>query len=201
MFLIKFFSVKDYWYRFEWQHRGSPHIHGLLWLDDAPDCDKIDSITDDQRQDIIDYFDGIVQAQLGRLHSSSSLPQNPCRRRFSDLTNEELEDDLDMLLSSIQRHTKCGSHCMQKKRNSNILSCRFGYPIQCQEESTLFKDAGVWKFLPKRNDNLLQRYNQFVTQLWRGNTDFSAITSKDAVINYICTLPLVRCRLKHTRLS
>lgn len=46
-------------------------------------------------------------------------------------------------------------------------------------------DAGSWKFVPKRNDSLLQRHNKFVTQVWRGNTDFSAITSKDAVINYI----------------
>ena len=23
--------------RFEWQHRGSPHVHGLAWLPGAPD--------------------------------------------------------------------------------------------------------------------------------------------------------------------
>ena len=25
-------GVTDYWMRFEWQHRGSPHVHGLVWL-------------------------------------------------------------------------------------------------------------------------------------------------------------------------
>lgn len=34
-------------------------------------------------------------------------------------------------------------------------------------------------------DSLLQRYNPFVTQVWRGNTDFSPIISKDAVLKYI----------------
>lgn len=30
------FKVKDFWVRYEWQWRGSPHMHGLLWLNDAP---------------------------------------------------------------------------------------------------------------------------------------------------------------------
>ncbi|KAF5196427.1 hypothetical protein FRX31_013987 [Thalictrum thalictroides] len=30
------FSVVDYWYRFEWQNRGSGHVHGFLWLKDSP---------------------------------------------------------------------------------------------------------------------------------------------------------------------
>ena len=31
----------DYWMRFEWQHRGSPHLHGVAWLKDALDDEKI----------------------------------------------------------------------------------------------------------------------------------------------------------------
>lgn len=34
----------DYWYRFEWQHRGSPHVHGLAWLPNAPDVQSIVTI-------------------------------------------------------------------------------------------------------------------------------------------------------------
>jgi len=29
-------SVKHFCYRIEYQHRGSPHVHMLLWLDNAP---------------------------------------------------------------------------------------------------------------------------------------------------------------------
>ena len=28
--------IKDIWYIFEWQSRGSIHLHGLLWMNDAP---------------------------------------------------------------------------------------------------------------------------------------------------------------------
>ena len=34
-------GVKDYWLRFEYQHRGSPHVHGLAWLPNAPDIERL----------------------------------------------------------------------------------------------------------------------------------------------------------------
>lgn len=40
-------------------------------------------------------------------------------------------------------------------------------------------------FHPRRNDENLQRYNPFVTMIWRANTDFSAILSMHAVLAYI----------------
>jgi len=184
LFMTKFFAVKDYWYRFEWQHRGSPHIHGLLWLEDAPSCSDIDSLSHECRAAIVQYFDGLVSACINQ-RSIILPPANPCRRRFTDLNQAEKESDLDRLLSAVQRHSRCGPYCLRRKRNSRQMSCRFGFPIELEESSALRLDSGSWKFIPKRNDSLLQRYNRFVTQIWRGNTDFSAITSHDAVINYI----------------
>ena len=34
-------GATDYWLRFEWQHRGSPHVHGLAWLPDTPDVEQL----------------------------------------------------------------------------------------------------------------------------------------------------------------
>ena len=31
-----FGQLKDFWYRIEFQHRGSPHLHYLLWIADVP---------------------------------------------------------------------------------------------------------------------------------------------------------------------
>ena len=33
--------VKDYFYRAEFQQRGSPHIHMLIWIENAPTLEKI----------------------------------------------------------------------------------------------------------------------------------------------------------------
>jgi ATP-dependent DNA helicase PIF1 len=37
--LMPKFCVKDWWNRYEWQARGSPHDHGFVWSDSAPKCD------------------------------------------------------------------------------------------------------------------------------------------------------------------
>src|SRR5947199_43293 len=34
--------VKEHWFQFEWQFRGSGHVHGFLWLDGAPDVPSLD---------------------------------------------------------------------------------------------------------------------------------------------------------------
>lgn len=34
-FYVGVLGATDYWMRFEWQHRGSPHTHGLAWLPNA----------------------------------------------------------------------------------------------------------------------------------------------------------------------
>ncbi|KAI3934810.1 hypothetical protein MKW98_026218 [Papaver atlanticum] len=41
LFLKKEFKVVDHWYRFEWQSRGSGHVHGFLWLEDRSDPSRI----------------------------------------------------------------------------------------------------------------------------------------------------------------
>ena len=36
-----FHRATDYWCHYEGQNRGSPHIHGFLWLKDAPNMDTL----------------------------------------------------------------------------------------------------------------------------------------------------------------
>ncbi len=45
-------QVKDYYSRVEFQVRGSPHSHGLYWLNDAPKYDEGNNFT----QKINDLF-------------------------------------------------------------------------------------------------------------------------------------------------
>ena len=40
-------KATDYWMRFEWQHHGSPHVHGVAWLPNAPDVEQLLKSTDD----------------------------------------------------------------------------------------------------------------------------------------------------------
>ena len=53
-------EVEDYWWRVEFQARGSPHIHALLWIKDAPD---VSDIIDDQskKEQMIQYLDDRIK--------------------------------------------------------------------------------------------------------------------------------------------
>ena len=41
IFSMGIIKAKDYWSKFEYQHRDSPHIHGVAWLQDAPDVESL----------------------------------------------------------------------------------------------------------------------------------------------------------------
>jgi hypothetical protein len=49
------FKVKDCWWQYGWHHRGSCHVHGFLWLEDAPSIDELDIKDPVQLQKFIDF--------------------------------------------------------------------------------------------------------------------------------------------------
>ncbi|KAI2666920.1 ATP-dependent DNA helicase PIF1 [Labeo rohita] len=51
-------EVIDFFYRVEFQLRGSPHIHCLFWVKDAPEFEK------DQDQDVCDFIDKYISCKL-----------------------------------------------------------------------------------------------------------------------------------------
>ncbi|XP_059068385.1 uncharacterized protein LOC131858917 [Cryptomeria japonica] len=56
----KLLGAKDYWY--EWQHRGSAHIHGFIWLHEAPNFEKLQWNNIQSVQNALDYIDRYVSA-------------------------------------------------------------------------------------------------------------------------------------------
>ena len=54
--------LQNYFYRVEFQHRGSPHIHGLLWIKIAPHYEK------NNETEIIQYIDKIISCSFNEKH-------------------------------------------------------------------------------------------------------------------------------------
>ena len=138
-------------------------------------------MTDDERKRICEYFDNLCSAMIPRRVPPAEI--HPCRKLFSEV--EDTEKDLCQLLNRVQRHTKCGSHCQRRKKGSRQYVCRFGFPKPLCETSRLIKENGAWKMEVKRNDSLMSRYNPQIASVWRANTDFTPVISKEAVLNYI----------------
>ena len=67
--------ITDYKYRIEFQHRGSPHVHMLAWVRDAPSIEK------DTEQEVQEFIDKMI---------TCALPED--------------DADLAELISLVQRH-------------------------------------------------------------------------------------------------
>lgn len=178
--LVKIFKVRDFWYRIEWQARGSPHVHGLLWFSDAPKVSQM-NLSDDELAILKNYFDQYCFAVNADIRD---VTNQPCRKNFSHIPTNELANDLTQLLNYCQRHTKHGKYCLRKMRNGTV-KCRFTFPKNLQENSSFVYVNGMPTYEPIRNDQLLQRYNPLFVLIWRANTDCSPVMDKRLVTAYI----------------
>jgi len=58
-------EIADYFYSVEFQQRGSPHIHGLFWIKDAPQYEK------DSNEEVVAFVDKFIICH--KPNSSSEL--------------------------------------------------------------------------------------------------------------------------------
>lgn len=168
-FYVGVLGVSDYWYRFEWQHRGSPHIHGVAWLEDAPDVQQVMSSPEpdeDAKQHLIEYIDNIISTTNPAVQPDSSdvdsVPPLRVNPHICNIPYAEIQDfvqDLIYLIPTCQRHTWCSpSYCLRTKHGKQ--ECRFGYPQQLQSETTIvIGEEEEPVVLTARNDGLVNNYN------------------------------------------
>jgi hypothetical protein len=92
-------KLEDHYQRIEFQHRGSPHSHGLYWINDAPLYDSTDSSSIEKCTKFIDEF--ITCERLG---------------------DEDLQE---VIQYQLHKH----SHTCHRKLGNGDTVCRFGLPI------------------------------------------------------------------------
>ena len=180
-FFYKTFAVENFWFRIEFQHRGSPHMHGLFWLKDAPDMHKLKDTDVDKIKSVVEYFNILISTW--HPNPNETYDYHPSFYRYSDVLNKDA--DYNHLLRAVQMHTCRNNYCMRKERGSNRFVCRFKYPKDICHESTISFLDGVPEFVPKRNSTNLNAHNPSVLSVWRANIDCQAVTSTRAVLNYI----------------
>jgi hypothetical protein len=85
-------KIKDRFYRVEYQQRGSPHIHMMIWLENAPVFGV------DKDNDVISFIDQIVTCEkpndnpelLDLVNRQTHRHSHTCRKKikriFADLT-------------------------------------------------------------------------------------------------------------------
>ncbi|XP_057840719.2 uncharacterized protein LOC131050534 [Cryptomeria japonica] len=187
--LEKLLGANDYWY--EWQHRGSAHIHGFLWLPQAPDIGKLQCNNIQSVQNALAYIDKYVSAwnprslELRNQVFHRSIVDDPCLMDTSMIVSSDPSIDYCELANHVQRHTKCTIQtCLRRKGTS--LVCHYKAPWSIKEKSSLSNDAnGQPPHTPARNDDCLDLHNPFILSIWRANVDCQPVLSIHVVIKYI----------------
>ena len=197
--------IKEFFYRIEIQQRGSPHIHGILWVDEAPKY-EVDSV-----KKIQDYIDKFItcerhipgdDADLGKVqchrHTHTCrkkgrvcrfnfpLPPMRCTQILEPLPIDMTEADKK---SHRERWTKIKKEL--DKPDTQIMD--FGNFIKhlnvLEEEYLLAVRStlvGPKVFLRRKPSNVrVNGYNATVLRSWQANMDIQFITNAYACVMYI----------------
>ena len=182
--LKKRWDLEEWWYRFEWQHRGSVHVHGIGKIRGGPTIEwKKMKDDEDAIKNIAKYANGLVTTI--NLGLNAPIPiRHPCQKDHSEL-QDDIQDYID-LVNKLQRHTRCSpSYCILVNRKGEQM-CRFGYPKENSDHTFVRDDGhGQPELVTARNDQLINPHNRLQLQGWRANVDLKPILSIHAALQYI----------------
>ncbi|SMY30034.1 unnamed protein product [Zymoseptoria tritici ST99CH_1A5] len=154
------FNVVDYWYRYEYQSRGSPHVHFFLWCE-VPKFPNLSTAEEDQKA-----------------FASSGMNKSKTVLQFSSTELTGTQAELADVVNRVQCHIHSG-YCQAKKRkvkattgeelggaeDSDQMGCRFYFPRQQRTEAVVNKDHNPYhlSFIAARNDPDLHHFNRLVS--------------------------------------
>jgi hypothetical protein len=172
----------DHWFRYEWQVRGTGHIHCLVWIEKAP---KMDMSTEESRAEFARYWDEYITAQNPDPYRRPDA-RNPASLPFVAIANTE--DQFAALLNRLQMHPTCAfPYCLHKVKGSDCMRCRFFFPRPRRDQAACSKEVNSKKYMfcPRRNQDFLNQTAPVMTLGWQGNVDIQPSNSKTGVLNYI----------------
>ncbi|XP_062614811.1 uncharacterized protein LOC134276593 [Saccostrea cucullata] len=192
--------VKDFFYRTEFQQRGSPHIHMIVWIENAP------KYHENNEQEIVNYVDNYLKCEKNEEDGLSDLQvhkhSQTCKKRGKavcrfgfplppleeTLILEPLECDVDKykkMYDDIQKQLndmKNGCDLPYKELLSTVLKISEEDYIKYIRSSL----RGPKVFLKRSPcDMRVNSYNSVVLNAWKANIDIQYILDPYACAMYI----------------
>ena len=155
--------VRDYFWRIEFQLRGSPHVHALFWLEDAPDIETADP------EFVCNYINRFI---------SCKIPPET--------------HPLHTQVTTLQTH-KYKPTCQRKKGSRKATSCRFKFPQPPQPQTALLttrdsrNNAHFYVLERTKEDMFIHPYNPDILEVWNANMDIQLVGSVIGTSIYITT--------------
>ena len=170
-FLEPVFGVVDHFFRFEFQHRGSPHAHGVVWLRVKGDWERdIDLMVNRIHEQAGDIDNGVFETYIDRLSTSwnpagvideqvtqsdSRGPQAISRPYDLSSSSEALVDELKSLLGFCQRHQRCNAYCLRPLNlppSRRKCKARFPRQVNLSSPTVSVTEQGTLSIITRRND-------------------------------------------------
>jgi ATP-dependent DNA helicase PIF1 len=181
--LRPFFGYTDEWSRYEWQARGSGHLHCLFWIPSAP---PLDVTTAEARAQFAQYW-GMKITACNPDQLRPPDVRNPASLAHKDVANTA--DQFAAFLNRLQLHLCRVPYCLRPKKGLEAppCSCRFFFPRPLFPDPVVTQEINHkgWLFSPARNQANLNQCTPVLTFGWMANTDSQPPTSLHAVLSYI----------------
>ena len=158
-------EVVDYFWRVEFQLRGSPHVHSLWWVKDAPDLQTVEGL-----RAVPGFIDNYITTKI---------------------PSEGEDDELRSLVMRLQRHKH--THTCQKNGRQRCRFDYPKQPSPETRLKTNADGGNKARFyIIKREPGaeMVNPYNQHLLHAWRANMDIQVVGSVYGaalyVTHYIC---------------
>lgn len=201
-------KIKDFFFRIEFQQRGSPHVHILLWIDGAP---KLGQNSEEEIGSFINKYvtckknpsiPNLVNYQTHRhARTCRKKGKSICRFGFpmppldKTLILEGLDENESNEISAAQKnYENIMAYLNSYKPGDN---CDFSFKDFLQSMKLSYKDyilalrssvkAGQKKVFLKRNisEIRINNYNELLIKCWEANMDIQFILDPYACAAYI----------------
>ena len=204
-------EIADYFYRVEFQQRGSPHIHGLFWIKDAPQYEK------DSNEEVVTFVDKFITCckpnSSGEMENLVNLQMHrhakTCKRSGNNIHVCRFNFPLPpmprtIILKPLDESSHDEKESKLIKENSEKIkqvldSMKYGEDITFEdflkklgltEESYLLAIRNTLKrdtlFLKRSPSEIrINNYNAHLLQAWQANMDIQYVLDPYACATYI----------------
>ena len=160
-------TVDHFYWKKEYQARGAPHYHVLLWIKDAPVIDR------DDPDQVLKWIQERITCHI---------------------PDKKSDPELHNLVTRYQMH-KCSSYCKRKRKVGSVYMtrCRFRFPrppcetakLNSVNESLKSRNR-IYELARTESEIRVNDYNPLLLMLWKANIDIQFVAESSlALAHYV----------------
>ena len=160
-------KVDHYYWKKEYQARGAPHYHMLLWINGAPVIGR------DDPKKVIAWMEHYMTCHI---------------------PDSKTDPELHRLVTKYQAH-KCSRYCRRRRRHGKtfVTYCKFGFPRETCDSTTLHnvqdrlkKRKRIYELQRNESERRINDYNPLMLLLWKANMDIQFVSESSlALAHYL----------------